>query len=75
MLSLVLSRKLAWAIVRRPLWVVGALISALIGCIWLMHSRQNFDTEVLNLLPQQFESVQDCDRLEFDFKQRYGENP
>src|SRR5256885_39257 len=24
---------------------------------------------------QQFESVQDCDRLEFDFKQRYGENP
>lgn len=24
---------------------------------------------------RQFESVQDCDRLEFDFKQRYGENP
>lgn len=24
---------------------------------------------------QQFESVQDCDRLESDFKQRYGENP
>ncbi len=24
---------------------------------------------------QQFESVQDCDRLEFNFKQRYGENP
>lgn len=24
---------------------------------------------------QQFQSVQDCDRLEFDFKQRYGENP
>jgi len=24
---------------------------------------------------QQFESAQDCDRLEFDFKQRYGENP
>lgn len=24
---------------------------------------------------QQFESMQDCDRLEFDFKQRYGENP
>lgn len=24
---------------------------------------------------QQFESVQDCDRLEFNFKQRYDENP
>ncbi len=24
---------------------------------------------------RQFQSVQDCDRLEFDFKQRYGENP
>lgn len=24
---------------------------------------------------QRFESPQDCDRLEFDFKARYGENP
>jgi predicted RND superfamily exporter protein len=69
MLSIALSRKLARVIVRRPLWVVAALLSTLLGCIWLMHSRQNFDTEVLNLLPQQFESVQALKVLNSEFTQ------
>jgi predicted exporter len=69
MLSIALSRKLARVIVRRPLWVVAALLAALLGCVWLMHSRQNFDTEVLNLLPQQFESVQGLKVLNSEFTQ------
>ena len=69
MLSLALSRKLARTIVRRPILVVATLFVLVLACAWTMHSRQNFDTEVLNLLPQEFESVQGLKVLNSEFTQ------
>jgi predicted exporter len=69
MLKEALSRRVAWLIVRKPLWLMAGLLAVVAGCAWIMHSRQNFDTEVLNLLPQQFESVQGLKQFNSEFTQ------
>src|SRR5215207_2230279 len=52
-----LSERLAYWIVHRR-WVVLTLVALMIaGGVWVVQSRQNFDSEVLNLLPSNTPAV------------------
>jgi predicted RND superfamily exporter protein len=52
---------------RGPLWLVVALI--IVASLWILSTRLTLDTEVLNLLPGNFESVQGLKVYNQDFAQ------
>lgn len=60
---------LALLIVRRPQWIVAATIGVVLLCFWILRRSQTFDSEVLNLLPQQAEAIQALKTINSDFAQ------
>jgi predicted RND superfamily exporter protein len=68
-LGTALSRALARLIVHRPARLAGGVIALVLACAWIIQSRQNFDTEVLNLLPKQFDSLKGLKVLNSEFNQ------
>jgi predicted RND superfamily exporter protein len=64
-----LSRLIARTVVRRPLVLIAAMLAILLGGGWIVKSKGRFDSEVLNLLPAQLESVQSLGELHNHFTQ------
>lgn len=64
-----LASRIAQLVVRRPVWVIAAVVVLLAGCLWILKKQQRFDSEVLNLLPARFDSVQALKALNNEFTQ------
>ena len=64
-----LSRLIARTVVRRPLVLIAAMLAILLGGGWIVKTKGRFDSEVLNLLPAQLESVQSLGQLHNHFTQ------
>ncbi len=60
---------MAYLVVHRPKWVIGATVLLLAICAWIMASKPRLDSEVLNLLPQESEAVQGLKTVNSDFRQ------
>lgn len=63
------ARIVARLVVHRPIAVLAATAGIVLACVWVLQSQQRFDSEILNLLPKQFESVQALKTLNNDFAQ------
>ncbi|RYD64431.1 MAG: hypothetical protein EOP84_32740, partial [Verrucomicrobiaceae bacterium] len=64
-----LATRMAYLVVHRPRWVIGATVLLLAACIWVLASKPRLDSEVLNLLPQGSEAVQGLKVVNSDFRQ------
>src|SRR5688572_31512409 len=63
------SERLAYWIVHRRWWVLTLVAAVLAGGVWIVQSRQNFDSEVLNLLPSDTPAVDALKTVNSKFSQ------
>ena len=64
-----LSEILAHWIVHRRAGVFAAMVAVVIAAVWIVQSRQNFDSEVLNLLPSDSQEVEALKVVNGEFTQ------
>ncbi|MEI6350477.1 MAG: MMPL family transporter [Verrucomicrobiota bacterium] len=55
--------------VRRPRWTVFAVVAFAVACAFLIKERIAVDTDILNLLPQRFDSVRSLKVYDREFTQ------